>query len=154
MEQNVAMGARAVKIKVGGLPIAQDAERVRVARDAVGPEVKLLVDANCAYRAHEAIRFARKVEAHAWNWCPTWSGASPTGRDRSACGRTRAAPSPICDTIAGGSSPVGTSTPTLPGRRPVKIHGRWYDHSAAARSASAPRIFTTTLMASSIRSRA
>ena len=63
MEQNVAMGARAVKIKVGGLSIAQDAERVRVARDAVGPEVKLLVDANCAYRSYEAIQFARKVEA-------------------------------------------------------------------------------------------
>jgi len=68
MEQNVAMGARAVKIKVGGLSIAQDAERVRVAREAVGPEVKLLVDANCAYRSYEAIQFARKVEAYDLFW--------------------------------------------------------------------------------------
>src|SRR6202790_1740051 len=45
MEDNVRMGARAVKMKVGGVPIAEDVERVRVARDAVGPGVKLLVDA-------------------------------------------------------------------------------------------------------------
>ena len=30
MEDNVRMGARAVKMKVGGVPIAEDAERVRV----------------------------------------------------------------------------------------------------------------------------
>jgi len=68
MEDNVRMGARAVKMKVGGVGIAEDAERVRVARDAVGPEVKLLVDANCAYRGHEAIRFARQVERYDLFW--------------------------------------------------------------------------------------
>src|SRR6201996_839458 len=56
MEDNVAMGARAVKMKIGGVGIAEDAERVRVAREAVGPEVKLMVDANCAYRYYEAIQ--------------------------------------------------------------------------------------------------
>jgi L-alanine-DL-glutamate epimerase-like enolase superfamily enzyme len=68
MEQNVAMGARAVKMKVGGVPIAQDVERVRVAREAVGTEVKLLVDANCAYRGYDAIRFARQVERYDLFW--------------------------------------------------------------------------------------
>ena len=62
MEQNVAMGARAVKMKIGGVPIAEDAERVRVCRDAIGPDVKLLVDANCAYRSYEAVQMARKME--------------------------------------------------------------------------------------------
>jgi D-arabinonate dehydratase len=62
------MGARAVKMKVGGVPITQDVERVRVVRDAVGPEVKLLVDANCAYRSYDAIRFARQVEPYDVFW--------------------------------------------------------------------------------------
>ena len=68
MEQNVAMGARAVKMKVGGVSIAEDAERVRVARDAVGPDVKLMVDANCAYRWYEALQLARKIEAYDLFW--------------------------------------------------------------------------------------
>jgi L-alanine-DL-glutamate epimerase-like enolase superfamily enzyme len=62
MAANVAMGARAVKMKVGALSIVEDAERVRVAREAVGPAVKLMVDANCAYRAFEAIQLARRIE--------------------------------------------------------------------------------------------
>src|SRR4249920_2778923 len=37
MEQNLEMGARAVKMKVGGAPMREDVERVRVARAAVGP---------------------------------------------------------------------------------------------------------------------
>jgi D-arabinonate dehydratase len=68
MEQNVAMGARAVKMKIGGVPIAEDAERVRVARDAIGPNVKLMVDANCAYRSHEAVQMARKMENYDVYW--------------------------------------------------------------------------------------
>jgi L-alanine-DL-glutamate epimerase-like enolase superfamily enzyme len=68
MEDNVAMGARAVKMKIGGVPIHEDVERVRVVRDAIGPAVKLLVDANCAYRAYDAIRFARQVEPYDVFW--------------------------------------------------------------------------------------
>lgn len=64
----VQAGARAVKMKVGGLPIKQDAERVRVVREAVGPDVRLLVDANNAYRAYEAIQFARAVEPYDVYW--------------------------------------------------------------------------------------
>lgn len=68
MEQNVAMGARAIKMKIGGVPIAEDVERVRVVREAVGPDVKLLVDANCAYRYYEAIQIARRMEAYDIFW--------------------------------------------------------------------------------------
>lgn len=68
MEDNVAMGARAVKMKIGGMPINMDVERVRVAREAVGPEVKLLVDANNAYRYYEAIEIARKIEKYDIFW--------------------------------------------------------------------------------------
>ncbi len=68
MEQNVAMGTRAVKMKIGGAPINEDVERVRVAREAIGGEVKLLVDANGAYRSYEAIEIARKIERYDIFW--------------------------------------------------------------------------------------
>jgi D-arabinonate dehydratase len=68
MVANVEMGARAVKMKVGALSIREDAERVRVAREAVGPEVKLMVDANCAYRYYEAIQLARRIEEYEPFW--------------------------------------------------------------------------------------
>ncbi len=62
MSSNVELGARAVKMKVGGVSIAEDVERVRAVREAIGPDVKLMLDANCAYRHYEAIRFAKRVE--------------------------------------------------------------------------------------------
>jgi D-arabinonate dehydratase len=68
MEANVGLGARAVKMKVGGAPINEDVERVRVVRDAVGPDVKVMVDANNAYRHYEAMEFARKVEKYDLFW--------------------------------------------------------------------------------------
>ena len=68
MCDNVALGARAVKMKVGALPIREDVERVKVVREAIGPDVKLLVDANCAYRHYEAIRLARRMEEYDIFW--------------------------------------------------------------------------------------
>src|SRR6266536_5642233 len=62
MLESVAMGARAVKMKVGAVPIPEDVARVRAVRQAIGPEVKLLIDANCAYRAYEAVQMAKRVE--------------------------------------------------------------------------------------------
>ena len=37
MEENLALGARAVKIKIGGAPIREDVERVQVTRETIGP---------------------------------------------------------------------------------------------------------------------
>jgi L-alanine-DL-glutamate epimerase-like enolase superfamily enzyme len=62
MESYVARGARAVKMKIAGLPIAEDVARVRSVREAIGGDVKLMVDANCGYRAFEAIQFAKRIE--------------------------------------------------------------------------------------------
>jgi D-arabinonate dehydratase len=58
----VEMGARAVKMKIGAIPIREDVERVKAVRQAIGPDVKLLLDANCAYRSYQAIQFAKRVE--------------------------------------------------------------------------------------------
>ena len=68
MEESVRMGARAIKMKIGGAPINEDVERVRVVREAVGPTVKVMVDANCAYRYYEAIEIARKMEKYDIFW--------------------------------------------------------------------------------------
>lgn len=62
MRENVEMGARAIKMKVGGVPIREDVERVRVVREAIGLDVKLMVDANCAYKLYEAIQLAKRIE--------------------------------------------------------------------------------------------
>jgi L-alanine-DL-glutamate epimerase-like enolase superfamily enzyme len=68
MESNVAMGARAVKMKIGAVPIREDVARVKAAREAIGPEVKLLVDANCAYRYYDAIQIAKRIEEYDIFW--------------------------------------------------------------------------------------
>lgn len=68
MRDNVALGARAVKIKVGALSINEDVERVKVCREAIGPDIRLMVDANNAYRHYQAIEFARKVEPYNLFW--------------------------------------------------------------------------------------
>jgi D-arabinonate dehydratase len=62
MKQKLKAGARFVKMKIGGAPLAEDVERVRVVRETVGPEVGIMVDANNAFTVLEAIRFARSVE--------------------------------------------------------------------------------------------
>ncbi len=68
MQANVNLGARAVKIKIGALSINQDVERVKVCREAIGPDVRLMVDANNAYRHYQAIEFARKTEKYDIFW--------------------------------------------------------------------------------------
>lgn len=64
----VEHGARAVKMKIGGTALREDVERVRVARDAVGDDVQLLVDANNAYRVFEAIEVGRRLEPFDVYW--------------------------------------------------------------------------------------
>jgi L-alanine-DL-glutamate epimerase-like enolase superfamily enzyme len=55
-----ASGHRRVKIKIGREP-ANDLERVRVARDAIGPDVELMVDANGAYSRKQALAIAEQI---------------------------------------------------------------------------------------------
>jgi L-alanine-DL-glutamate epimerase-like enolase superfamily enzyme len=66
--QYVALGARAVKMKVGAVPIREDLERIRAVRQVIGDEVELLIDANCAYRYHEAIRLSLRAEEYDVFW--------------------------------------------------------------------------------------
>ena len=57
----VAEGFKGMKTKVGGLSIAEDVARVRALRDAIGPDIHLMVDANEAYNATTAIRIGQKL---------------------------------------------------------------------------------------------
>jgi len=60
-------GFTAVKMKIGSRP-QDDPERVRVARDAVGPDVELFVDANGAYLPREAIALAHRFADEGVTW--------------------------------------------------------------------------------------
>jgi D-galactarolactone cycloisomerase len=51
-----------LKVKIGLLSPQQDIERLRVIREAVGPSIGLLVDANHAYNAATAVRMGRMME--------------------------------------------------------------------------------------------
>src|SRR2546427_377722 len=54
-------GLRTLKLKVGGARHAEDEERLRALRDAVGPDVRIRVDANQAWSADEAIEALRAL---------------------------------------------------------------------------------------------
>lgn len=64
------LNATAVKIKVGdpAVGFAEDVKRVEASRSAIGDEVDLLVDANCAFELDTAIAFAKELEAYNVFW--------------------------------------------------------------------------------------
>jgi len=63
LRQYVERGHRAVKMRVGlqDTSVDDSAARVREARQALGPEIGLMVDAHGTWSVREAQRFARKV---------------------------------------------------------------------------------------------
>jgi D-galactarolactone cycloisomerase len=60
-------GFSAMKLKIG-YGIETDMSYVRAVREAIGNDVLLMVDANHAYNAAEAIRLARKMEKYDVYW--------------------------------------------------------------------------------------
>jgi D-galactarolactone cycloisomerase len=63
----VAEGFKAVKLKVG-FGVEEDAAVTRAVRDAIGPDIALMVDANHAYDAVAAIRLGRMIEPYDIGW--------------------------------------------------------------------------------------
>lgn len=61
-------GVTAIKIKLGLLPVEQDAARVKLIRETVGPDVKLMADANHAYHSATAMRMGRVLEQYGILW--------------------------------------------------------------------------------------
>ncbi len=60
-------GFRAIKMKVG-LGIEQDLQYVKAVREAIGDDIKLMIDANHAYSYKEALELALKVEKYNISW--------------------------------------------------------------------------------------
>lgn len=57
----VSEGFNTIKVKVGGDP-DRDLERVRIVRDAIGPDRPIVIDANCGWDAETAIRCVNALE--------------------------------------------------------------------------------------------
>lgn len=61
-------GFRAFKMRIGGATPTIDVERVGFVRSLIGPDCKLMVDANCGYDADVILRMARKMEEYDLAW--------------------------------------------------------------------------------------
>lgn len=67
MNAIVAQGYSMIKFKVGvdgGASPLKDVERVRKVREAVGPDIKLLLDANNCWDAATGVQFANKISEY------------------------------------------------------------------------------------------
>lgn len=68
LDELTARGFRATKIRVGRGTPEESAARVRAVREAVGPDVQIMVDANQAWDAGEAIAHAHAMEPYDLTW--------------------------------------------------------------------------------------
>lgn len=64
----VAQGFRAIKMRTGAPRLADDVERVGAVRDAIGPEVALMVDVVQGWTPDAAIRAGRALEPFGLSW--------------------------------------------------------------------------------------
>ncbi|MEO1020291.1 MAG: mandelate racemase/muconate lactonizing enzyme family protein [Pseudomonadota bacterium] len=60
----VERGFRGVKIKVGGLPLKDDLARIAAVREAVGPDIELMIDALYNLDVAQALALARAAEPY------------------------------------------------------------------------------------------
>lgn len=67
-EDYAAQGFRAIKMKIGLGDPKLDLRRVAAVRKAIGPDVKLAVDANHCFTVPQAIRLGRAMEEHDILW--------------------------------------------------------------------------------------
>jgi L-alanine-DL-glutamate epimerase-like enolase superfamily enzyme len=61
MRRHLDAGYTLVKMKVGGLPLADDVRRVQAVLEVVAPRGKLAVDANCKFGRDEALAYAKAL---------------------------------------------------------------------------------------------
>ena len=60
-------GFNAMKMKVG-LSVKKDIENVKAVREAIGPDIQLMIDANHAYSLKEAVQLALAIEQYDIAW--------------------------------------------------------------------------------------
>ncbi len=72
----LADGFRAMKMRVGKDRIDEDVERVAAVREAIGPDVALMADANQGFSVGHAVRLGRRLEEFRLEWfeepVPAW----------------------------------------------------------------------------------
>ena len=66
--QFIDAGFRSMKIRLGKPTIAEDFERVRAVREAIGDDIELLSDANQSLTVKHAIRLGRELEEFNLGW--------------------------------------------------------------------------------------
>jgi o-succinylbenzoate synthase len=64
-----ASGIGTIKLKLGGVPLPEEVERVRAVREALGASVRIRVDANQAWSEREAIGALRALQPYAIEYC-------------------------------------------------------------------------------------
>jgi len=64
----VAQGFKAVKMRIGKPDIGEDVERVAAVREAIGPGIDLMADANQGLTVNHAIRLGRRIEPYDLVW--------------------------------------------------------------------------------------
>ena len=80
-------GFLAMKIRLGKPAIADDVARVRAVREAIGPDIELLADANQSFAVKHAIRLGRELE----QFDLVWFEEPVVYHDLGGCAEVRAA---------------------------------------------------------------
>jgi L-alanine-DL-glutamate epimerase-like enolase superfamily enzyme len=68
MRRHLDAGYTMVKMKVGGMPLAADLERVEAVKSVLPRGSELAVDANCKFSRDEALAYARGLKQFALRW--------------------------------------------------------------------------------------
>jgi L-alanine-DL-glutamate epimerase-like enolase superfamily enzyme len=68
MRRHLDAGYTMVKMKVGGLPLADDLRRVEAVKSILPPGAQLAVDANSKFERADALAYARGLEPFALRW--------------------------------------------------------------------------------------
>jgi L-alanine-DL-glutamate epimerase-like enolase superfamily enzyme len=74
-QQFIDQGFRSMKIRLGKPTWREDVERVKAIREAIGPEVELMADANQSLTTKQAIRLGRELEQFELAWLEEPVGA-------------------------------------------------------------------------------
>ena len=64
----LGQGYRALKMRLGKPSVAEDIERVAAVREAIGPDIDLMADANQGFTVNHAIRMGRALEPYNLVW--------------------------------------------------------------------------------------
>lgn len=67
-ERWVAAGHTAIKVKVGGRPLAEDVERIAAVRETIGPDRELMIDANQLWTRDQAPEAVAALDRYRLRW--------------------------------------------------------------------------------------